>query len=125
MPEQQNVKNLGGTMRLGAYPCVLQEGTKARELYGQPVVKERHRHRYEVNNAYRDLLSQHGMIFSGLSPDERFVEVIELKDHPWFIACQFHPELKSRPNRPHPLFQGFVKAALEHQNRVKRGLYAR
>jgi CTP synthase len=125
MPEQQNVKNLGGTMRLGAYPCVLQEGTKARELYGQPVIKERHRHRYEVNNDYRDLLSQHGMIFSGLSPDDRFVEILELKDHPWFIACQFHPELKSRPNRPHPLFQGFVKAALAHQSRVKRGLYAR
>lgn len=125
MPEQQNVKNLGGTMRLGAYPCVLQEGTKARELYGQPVIKERHRHRYEVNNDYRDLLSRHGMIFSGLSPDDRFVEILELKDHPWFIACQFHPELKSRPNRPHPLFQGFVKAALAHQSRVKRGLYAR
>ena len=89
------------------------------------MIKERHRHRYEVNNDYRDLLSRHGMIFSGLSPDDRLVEILELKDHPWFIGCQFHPELKSRPNRPHPLFQGFVKAALAHQSRVKRGLYAR
>lgn len=126
MPEQKGIEELGGTMRLGAYQCVLQEGSKAREIYGQDVVEERHRHRYEINNAYRDVLAQGGMILSGLSPDDRFVEMIELRDHPWFIGCQFHPELKSRPNRPHPLFRGFIKAALEYQNsRAKKGLYAR
>ena len=125
MPEQKGIEELGGTMRLGLYSCVLQEGSKVRELYGESIIHERHRHRYEINNAYRDVLSRHGMLLSGVSPDDRFVEIVELPDHPWFIGCQFHPELKSRPNRPHPLFQGFIKAALEFQSRVKRGLYAR
>ena len=112
MPEQDGVEDLGGTLRLGAYPCVLKEGTIANKLYGTTEISERHRHRYEVNNYYREDLKKHGMIFSGLSPDGRIVEMIELKDHPWFVATQAHPEFKSRPNRPHPLFRGFIEAAL-------------
>lgn len=112
MPEQDGVEDLGGTLRLGAYPCVLKEGTIAHKLYGTTEISERHRHRYEVNNYYREDLKKHGMIFSGLSPDGRIVEMIELKDHPWFVATQAHPEFKSRPNRPHPLFRGFIEAAL-------------
>jgi CTP synthase len=111
LPEQQDVVDLGGSMRLGAYPCHLQEGTRAAEAYGDPVVYERHRHRYEVNPAYHRVLKEHGLVFSGLSPDGRLVEIIELADHPFFVAGQFHPELKSRPTRPHPLFRDFVGAA--------------
>ncbi len=111
MPEQNGLENLGGTLRLGAYPCVLAQGTKARELYGTEEIFERHRHRYEVNNDYRGVLQEHGMVLSGLSPDGRIVEMIELTDHPFFIATQAHPEFKSRPTRPHPLFAGFIKAA--------------
>ena len=114
MPEQNGVENIGGTLRLGAYPCVLKEGTKAYELYGAKEISERHRHRYEVNNYYRSALEEHGMTMAGLSPDGRIVEMIELKDHPFFIGTQGHPELKSRPNRAHPLFRGFVKAADEY-----------
>ena len=114
MPEQNGVENIGGTLRLGAYPCVLKEGTKAYELYGTREISERHRHRYEVNNDYRTALEEHGMVLSGLSPDGRIVEMIELKDHPFFIGIQGHPELKSRPNRAHPLFRGSVKAADEY-----------
>ena len=114
MPEQNGVENIGGTLRLGAYPCVLKEGTKAYELYGTREISERHRHRYEVNNDYRTALEEHGMVLSGLSPDGRIVEMIELKDHPFFIGIQGHPELKSRPNRAHPLFRGVVKAADEY-----------
>ena len=114
MPEQNGVENIGGTLRLGAYPCVLKEGTKAYELYGAKEISERHRHRYEVNNDYRSALEEHGMTMAGLSPDGRIVEMIELKDHPFFIGTQGHPELKSRPNRAHPLFRGFVKAADEY-----------
>ncbi len=113
MPEQNGVENVGGTLRLGAYPCVLKEGTRARELYGTDKIYERHRHRYEVNNDYRERLEAGGMILSGLSPDGRIVEMIELKNHPFFVATQAHPEFKSRPNRAHPLFGGFVKAAIE------------
>ena len=112
MPEQNGVENLGGTLRLGAYPCVLGEGTLARELYGKEEISERHRHRYEVNNAYREQLTEKGMVLSGLSPDGRIVEMIELKDHPFFVATQAHPEFKSRPNHAHPLFKGLIKAAL-------------
>ena len=112
LPEQKDVTDLGGTMRLGAQPCHLQPGTKAHEAYGQDVIYERHRHRYEVNPAYHRALSDAGMIASGVSPDGRLWEIIELPDHPWFVAGQFHPELKSRPTRPHPLFRGFVGAAL-------------
>ncbi|HEY9869485.1 MAG TPA: CTP synthase [Candidatus Obscuribacterales bacterium] len=111
MPDQHNVVNKGGTMRLGRYPCHLAGGSKAYRLYGQEVVYERHRHRYEVNNKLRDELGKHGLVFSGLSPDGRLVEMIELTDHPYFVACQFHPELRSRPDNPHPLFVGLVAAA--------------
>jgi CTP synthase len=111
LDSQRQVTDMGGTMRLGAYPCRLQPGTRARAIYGQDDVSERHRHRYEVNNAYREALSTHGMRFSGLSPDGELVEIIELTDHPHFVATQFHPELRSRPNRPHPLFAAFVEAA--------------
>ncbi len=117
MPEQNGVKNIGGTLRLGSYPCVLDERSKAYALYGKKEIAERHRHRYEVNNDYRDALTSHGMLLSGLSPDGRIVEMIELPDHPWFIATQAHPELKSRPNKPHPLFAGFIGAALEMEGR--------
>ncbi|HJU85769.1 MAG TPA: CTP synthase [Gemmatimonadota bacterium] len=117
MPEQVGVLAKGGTMRLGAYPCLLHDGTLARRIYDAEMVSERHRHRYEVNNAYRGVLAEHGMVFSGTSPDERLVEMIELPDHPWFIGCQFHPDVKSRPIRPHPLFRDFVRAAVEHRER--------
>ncbi len=115
MHEQRSITDMGGTMRLGAYPCVLKEGTRAAECYGQLEISERHRHRYEVNNAYREAFEKAGVVLSGLAPDGSLVEMIELSDHPFFLACQFHPELKSRPNRPHPLFTSFVEAALAHQ----------
>jgi CTP synthase len=113
MESQQHVTDMGGTMRLGAYPCRLGPGTRAAQIYGVPQVSERHRHRYEVSNAYRDSFVEHGMTLSGLSPDGSLVEIIELQTHPWFIGCQFHPELQSRPTRPHPLFASFIGAALE------------
>jgi CTP synthase len=115
LPEQKDVTDLGGTMRLGAQPCHVQPGTKAHEAYGQDVIYERHRHRYEVNPAYHRALTEAGMIPSGVSPDGRLWEIIELPDHPWFVAGQFHPELKSRPTKPHPLFRGFVGAALGYR----------
>jgi CTP synthase len=110
LPEQKNVTDLGGSMRLGAQPCHVVPGTKAATVYDDPVVYERHRHRYEVNPAYHEVLSGKGLVFSGLSPDGRLVEIIELQDHPFFMAGQFHPELKSRPTRPHPMFRDFVGA---------------
>jgi CTP synthase len=113
MIDQKSVKNMGGTMRLGAYPCVLTKGTKAYKAYHKEIISERHRHRYEVNNKFRKKLSENGMIFSGLSPDNSLVEIIELSDHPWFVAGQFHPELKSRAINPHPLFREFVRAGKE------------
>ena len=116
MPDQNGVTDIGGTLRLGSYPCVLDKTTKAYALYGEAVIQERHRHRYEINNAYRKELQDAGLTLSGLSPDGRIIEMIELKSHPFFLATQAHPELKSRPNRPHPLFRGFVAAALEHKN---------
>ena len=111
MESQQHVTDMGGTMRLGAYPCRLSRGSRVAEVYGVAEVSERHRHRYEVSNAYRDLFIQHGLRLSGLSPDGQLVEMIELPNHPWFVGCQFHPELQSRPTRPHPLFAGFIAAA--------------
>lgn len=114
MPEQRDVANMGGTMRLGLYPCKLLAGSKAQHAYGEEVVYERHRHRFEVNNEYREVLAEGGLVFSGLSPNGRLVEIIELAGHPWFVASQFHPELRSRPLRPHPLFTGFVAAAVQH-----------
>jgi len=113
MEEQKQIEELGGTMRLGAYPCVLKEGTKVREIYKKEVIYERHRHRYEFNNAYRELFERNGFVISGVSPDGRLVEVVELKDHPWFIGCQFHPEFKSKPFDPHPLFVSFIKACID------------
>ena len=112
LPGQNEYSMLGGTLRLGKYPCKLKPGTKAHAVYQEDMISERHRHRYEVNNEYRDVLAQHGMIFCGTSPNDSIVEMIELPDHPWFVACQFHPEFKSRPNRPHPLFMGFMHAAV-------------
>ena len=114
MPEQAKLASKGGTMRLGSYPCVLKDNTKAAAAYGQKQVGERHRHRYEFNNKYRQIFEQNGMVFSGLSPDDRLVEVVELTDHPWFVAVQFHPEFKSTPTSPHPLFRDFITAVLEY-----------
>ena len=106
---------MGGTMRLGAYPCQLKSGTKAARAYSNELVHERHRHRFEFNNSYRGQFEAAGMVFSGLSPDGRLVEIAELADHPFMLGSQFHPEFKSRPNRPHPLFKAFMAAAVEHQ----------
>jgi CTP synthase len=114
LPEQKEVSDLGGTMRLGADPVKLHEGTRARELYGEAVIYERHRHRYEVSISLRKRLEAAGLVVSGTSPDERLVEIIELQDHPFFVASQFHPEFKSRPEHPAPLFREFVAAAKEH-----------
>ena len=117
MRSQEGIQEMGGTMRLGAYPCRLRPGSRVAQIYGTSEVSERHRHRYEVSNAYRDVLAEYGLRCSGLSPDGSLVEMIELPEHPWFIGCQFHPELKSRPVRPHPLFASFVQAALQHRRR--------
>ena len=115
MPEQRNLRNKGATMRLGAYPCTILAGTLAADAYGTTEISERHRHRYEFANDYRDRLTEAGLILAGSSPDKRLVEIIELRDHPYFLGCQFHPEFKSRPAAPHPLFARFVRAALERQ----------
>lgn len=119
LPEQKDVTDMGGTMRLGQYPCSLNPQSKSYELYGASMIYERHRHRYEVNNDYRTELLNGGIIFAGTSPDNHIVEMIEIPEHPWFVACQFHPEFKSRPNRPHPLFRGFVTAAAENHAKKK------
>ena len=111
------VDDLGGTMRLGAYPCRLTDGTEARRIYGREEISERHRHRYEVNQKYLPALVEHGLIVSGMSPDGKFVEMVELADHPWYLGCQFHPEYKSRPTEPHPLFVSYIRAALEEKRR--------
>ena len=125
MRSQEGIQEMGGTMRLGAYPCRLRPGSHVAQAYNATEVSERHRHRYEVSNAYRDVLAEYGLRASGLSPDGSLVEMIELPDHPWFIGCQFHPELKSRPMRPHPLFAGFVGAALDHRNKHPRAAPSR
>ena len=119
MPDQDGVEDIGGTLRLGSYPCVLKKDSKAYTLYGEEIIHERHRHRYEVNNDFRNILTEKGMELSGLSPDGRIVEMVEIPAHPWFVATQAHPEFKSRPNRPHPLFKGFVKAAIDKKERIK------
>jgi CTP synthase len=111
MASQREVTNLGGTMRLGAYPARLRNGSLAARAYNATDISERHRHRWEVSNAFRDVLAEHGLRLSGQSPDGSLVEIVELPDHPWFLGCQFHPELKSRPMRPHPLFASFIGAA--------------
>ncbi len=115
MDSQRQITDLGGTMRLGAYPARLRDGSRAHQAYGVTEISERHRHRYEVNNAYRDLLAEHGMRFSGLSPDGHLVEILEVPEHPWFLGVQFHPELKSRPMRAHPLFASFIQAAMQRR----------
>jgi len=119
MDTQRGIETKGGTMRLGAYPCVLHEDSLALKLHGKKKISERHRHRYEFNNGYRDLFTRHGMVLSGLSPDGNLVEIVELKDHPWFLGCQFHPEFKSRPLDCHPLFKGFIKAALQNHLAIR------
>lgn len=116
LPDQKDVEDLGGTLRLGLYPCNLQEGTKAQQAYNSDVAKERHRHRYEFNNQYREEMEKAGFVCSGTSPDGRLVEIVELKDHPWFVASQFHPEFTSRPTRPQPLFRDFIEASLKSKN---------
>ena len=113
MSEQENVTDMGGTMRLGKYPCKLEENSRVRSIYGADNIEERHRHRYEFNNKYRQDFKDAGLDLSGLSPDGTLVEIVELKDHPWFTAVQFHPEFKSRPTRPHPLFKSFVEKSAE------------
>ncbi len=120
MPEQLKVKNKGASMRLGAYPCFLKKGTKAYEAYKKPKISERHRHRFEFNNKFRSLLEENGLVISGVSPDEKLVEMIELADHPFFVGCQFHPELKSRAIKAHPLFREFVKASVENSKRTNQ-----
>jgi CTP synthase len=120
MLEQKKVKDYGGTMRLGSYPCAIQKGTKAHKAYRAELIHERHRHRYEVNDAFRNALAAKGMVFSGICPDNNLVEMIELPDHPWFVAGQFHPELKSRATNAHPLFREFVRAAAEYQQQDER-----
>ncbi|MEK7772892.1 MAG: CTP synthase [Deltaproteobacteria bacterium] len=121
METQRGINAKGGTMRLGAYPCVIKKGSKAHVAYGAVDISERHRHRYEVNNVYRQTLEKAGVEFSGLSPDESLVEIMEFRHHPWFLACQFHPEFKSRPLMPHPLFRGFVKAVMAHRAQALKG----
>jgi CTP synthase len=122
MPDQRDIADLGGTMRLGSYPCHLTPGTVAARAYaastGAQVIHERHRHRFEFNNEYREPLGQAGLVFCGLSPDGRLVEIAELKDHPFMLGSQFHPEFKSRPTRPHPLFVAFIEAARQHAGLV-------
>lgn len=112
MPDQKNIDKMGGTMRLGKYECKISNDTNSKHAYGEAVISERHRHRYEFNNEFRDILTSKGLIIAGTSPDDRLVEIVEIKDHPWFVGVQFHPEFKSRPNRPHPLFREFIKAAM-------------
>jgi CTP synthase len=118
LKEQVGVEDKGGTMRLGAYPCTIRDASLAASVYGETHISERHRHRYEVNNAYRDTLQQHGLVISGTSPDGELVEIVELAEHPYFIACQFHPEFKSRPTKPHPLFTRFVQAAKNRRDEL-------
>ena len=111
LPEQKNVQDKGATMRLGNYPCKLVDSSRAARAYDQPLIQERHRHRFEFNNEYREQLQKAGMTYSGISPDDKLVEICELTDHPWMVSCQFHPEFLSRPGRPHPLFRDFVGVA--------------
>jgi CTP synthase len=120
---RDETSDLGGTMRLGAYPCIIEPGSFAAEAYAQLEISERHRHRFEFNNDYRQVLGEHGLRFSGLSPDRNLVEIVELPDHPWFLGCQFHPEFQSRPMEPHPLFKAFVGKALEQARKTRPDSY--
>jgi CTP synthase len=121
LPDQVGVEEKGATMRLGAYPCRTAEGSLARKAYHAEDVSERHRHRYEFNNEYRELLGAKGLLVTGTSPDGRLVEIVEIADHPWFLGCQFHPEFKSRPLEPHPLFRDFIGAAFAFARHAKGG----
>jgi CTP synthase len=125
LDNQYSITDMGGTMRLGLYPCQLAENSRVQAAYGRSLIHERHRHRYEFNNQYRQQFTAHGMSFSGLSPDGQLVEVVELPSHPWFVAVQCHPEFKSKPTLAHPLFRGFVKAALERREGKKTEAAAR
>ena len=118
------VDDLGGTMRLGSYVCRLKPGSRAAAIYGASEIRERHRHRYEFNQAYLEAIERHGLVVSGITPDGKFVEIAELPEHPWFVAVQYHPEFKSRPLAPHPLFKDFVRASLERR-RARRGAEVR
>ncbi len=120
MPGQSDEIDKGGTLRLGAYPCVISPGTIMERCYGTTAISERHRHRYEFNNDYRDALTDAGLVLSGISPDGNLVETVELPDHPFFIGVQYHPEFKSRPNKAHPLFKGFIEASLENRKLHKK-----
>ena len=122
MPDQEKVEDLGGTLRLGSYPCVLQDGSLSLELFGKKEIQERHRHRYEVNNAYREELAAKGMTIAGTSPDGHIVEMIEIPANPFFVGTQGHPEFKSRPNHAHPLFRGFIKAAADKKQQKEETL---
>lgn len=117
---KKNVEDMGGTMRLGSYKCRLKVGSKAYEAYQKKIVYERHRHRYELNNDYWDRFEKAGLIITGINPDKNLAEIVEIKDHPWFVAVQFHPEFKSRPDRPHPLFRDFIGASIKHSSSAKR-----
>lgn len=117
LPEQKDIEDLGGTLRLGLYPCKIKENTLAHQIYDAVNIEERHRHRYEFNNEFREQLEANGMVFSGTSPDGRLVEMVEIPENDFYIACQFHPEFLSRPNRPRPIFKSFVEAAYKHQNK--------
>ena len=123
MPDQRGIADMGGTMRLGLYPCQLQAGTHAGDAYVVPEVQERHRHRFELNNSFRESLQAHGMVFSGISPDGRLVEIAELAGHPFMVGTQFHPEFLSRPNRPHPLFVGFLQAVCDNAKISQKQIY--
>ncbi|MFZ3106528.1 MAG: gamma-glutamyl-gamma-aminobutyrate hydrolase family protein, partial [Candidatus Hydromicrobium sp.] len=120
MHDQKNIEDKGGTMRLGSYECRLKVGSKAYEAYQKKIVYERHRHRYELNNDYWDRFEKAGLIVTGINPDKNLAEIVEIKDHPWFVAVQFHPEFKSRPDRPHPLFRDFIGASIKHSSSAKR-----
>ena len=117
MAEQEGVEDMGGTMRLGAYPCLLEEGSKISQLYNEKEISERHRHRFEFNNKYKEVFEKNGMKIVGTSPDGKYVEAVELENHPYFIAVQYHPEFKSRPTNPHPLFSGWIEAILEKREK--------
>ena len=117
MEDQKDVTNKGGTMRLGLYPCKLTEGTTSARVYCEPLIYERHRHRWEFNNTFRSKLTDAGLVIAGQSPDERLVEIVEVKDHPWFVGVQFHPEFKSRPNKPQKLFADFIRASKEYMEK--------
>ena len=120
MPEQKDIEDLGGTMRLGLYPCKLDENSKAHEAYESALIYERHRHRYEFNNNYKDVLVENGLKVAGFNPERNLVEIVELEDHPYYVGCQFHPEFTSTPRDGHPLFEGFVKAARENQLKTEK-----